>query len=68
MPTYMDVIDKMADGYIEKVAELKALKKENRLLKCQIKKLYSDKDEFKKERNEYRREVERLKKELSLVI
>lgn len=68
MPTYMDVIDRMADGYIEKVAELKALKKENRLLKCQIKKLYSDKDEFKKERNEYRREVERLKKELSLVI
>lgn len=68
MPTYMDVIDRMADGYIEKVAELKALKKENRLLKCQIKKLYSDKEEFKKERNEYRREVERLKKELSLVI
>ena len=68
MTTCMDVIDRMADGYIEKLAELKALKKENRLLKCQIKKLYSDKEEFKKERNEYRIEVERLKKELSLVI
>ena len=55
MTTCMDVIDRMADGYIEKLAELKALKKENRLLKCQIKKLYSDKEEFKKERNEYRR-------------
>lgn len=39
MPTYMDVIDRMADAHKEKVMQIKALKKENRLLKKEIKRL-----------------------------
>lgn len=51
----------IVDYSIYKVNETIALRLENEILK-------SDKEEFKRERNDYRKEVERLKEELSLVI